>query len=72
MHSIPGEKEWTLIFNKKWQKSGTEYSDAVDALKVVVKPGKAASFTEKMTFTVDKSGKVALIWGDVLVPFIVK
>lgn len=72
LHSIPGEKEWTLIFNKKWQKSGTEYSDAEDALKVVVKPGKAASFTEKMTFTVDKSGKVALIWGDVLVPFTVK
>lgn len=72
LHSIPGEKEWTLIFNKKWQKSGTDYNEAEDALKVMVKPGKSASFTEKMTFTVDKSGKVALIWGNVLVPFTVK
>ncbi len=72
LHSIPGEKEWTLIFNKKWQKSGTEYNEAEDALKIKVKPAKAASFTEKMTFTVDKGGKVALIWGDIQVPFTVK
>ena len=72
LHSIPGEKEWTLIFNKKWQKSGTEYAEAEDALRVAVKPVKASSFTEKMTFTIDKNGKVSLIWGDVLVPFTVK
>jgi hypothetical protein len=72
LHSIPGEKEWTLIFNKKWQKPGTEYSEAEDALRVTVKPGKAAAFSEKMTFTIDKAGKVALIWGDTLVPFTVK
>lgn len=72
LHSIPGEKEWTLIFNKKWQKSGTEYNEAEDALKIKVKPEKAASFTEKMTFNVDKGGKVALIWGDIKVPFTVK
>lgn len=72
LHSIPGEKEWTLIFNKKWQKPGTEYSEAEDALRVTVKPGKAPAFSEKMTFTIDKTGKVALIWGDILVPFTVK
>jgi len=72
LHSIPGEHEWTLIFNKKWQKSGTEYSEAEDALSVKVKPVKAAAFTEKMTFTIDKGGKVALIWGDIQVPFTVK
>ena len=72
LHSIPGEKEWTLIFNKKWQKPGTEYNEAEDALKIKVKPVKAAQFTEKMTFSVDKSGKVALVWGDISVPFAVK
>lgn len=72
LHSIPGEQEWTIIFNKKWQKSGTDYNIAEDALRIKVKPVKAAAFSEKMTFTVDKSGKVALIWGDVLVPFTVK
>ena len=72
LHSIPGENEWTLIFNKKWQKPGTEYSEAEDALRIKVKPAKAAAFTEKMTFIIDKGGKVALVWGDVLVPFTVK
>lgn len=72
LHSIPGEQEWTLIFNKKWQKSGTDYSEAEDALRIKVNSAKAATFSEKMTFTVDKSGKVALIWGDVQVPFTVK
>lgn len=72
LHSIPGEKEWTIIFNKKWQKSGTDYTEADDALSVKVKPVKATAFTEKMTFTIDKGGKVALIWGDIQVPFAVK
>ncbi|WP_316810968.1 DUF2911 domain-containing protein [Pedobacter heparinus] len=72
LHSIPGAKEWTFIFNKKWQKPGTEYSEAEDALRVTVKPGKSASFTEKMVFTIDKAGKVALVWGDLSVPFTVK
>jgi hypothetical protein len=72
LHSIPGEKEWTLIFNKKWEKSGTEYAEAEDALRVAVKSEKAASFVEKMTFSINKSGKVTLTWGNILVPFTVK
>ncbi|WP_214225877.1 DUF2911 domain-containing protein [Pedobacter sp. B4-66] len=72
LHSIPGENEWTIIFNKKWDKSGTEYNAADDALSVKVKPGKAASATEKMTFKIEKSGKVSLLWGSVVVPFTVK
>jgi len=72
LYTIPGEKEWTIIFNKKWKQWGTDYSEADDALRVVVKPGKAASATEKMTFKIEKSGKVSLLWGDVVVPFTVK
>lgn len=72
LYSIPGEKEWVIIFNKKWNQSGTQYDEAEDALRIKVKSAKAAAFTEKMTFTVDKGGKVALIWGDILVPFTVK
>lgn len=72
LHSIPAENEWTLIFNKTWQKPGTTYNEAEDALRIKVKPAKAASFSEKMTFTINKNGKVALNWGDVQVPFTVK
>jgi len=72
LYTIPGEKEWTIIFNKTWKQWGTDYTEADDALRVAVKPGKAASATEKMTFKIEKSGKVSLLWGNVVVPFTVK
>ena len=64
LYSIPGKDEWTFIFNKKWNVWGTEYNQSDDALRVTVKPGKAPKFTEKMTFTISKAGKVSLLWGD--------
>jgi hypothetical protein len=72
LHAIPGEKEWVFIFNKKWQKPGTEYNEGENALQVTVKPEKSAAATEKMTFTISKAGKVTLAWGDLAVPFMVK
>jgi hypothetical protein len=69
LYSIPGKDSWTIIFNKKWNQWGTEYNQAEDALRVTVKPGKAPKFTEKMTFTISKSGKVSLLWGDHEVDF---
>ena len=72
LYSIPGKDEWTFIFNKKWNQWGTEYNQGDDALRVTVKPGKAPKFTEKMTFTIAKSGKVSLLWGDHEVDFTVQ
>ncbi|MEJ7780100.1 MAG: DUF2911 domain-containing protein [Daejeonella sp.] len=72
VYSIPGEKEWTIIFNKTWKQSGTVYKDTEDALRVNIKPGKAANFTEMMTFDIDKGGKVSLAWADTQVDFKVK
>jgi hypothetical protein len=68
---LPEEKEWTIIFNKKWDRWGTTYEDYKDQdiLKVKVKPGKADVPTEKLAYTIDKSGKVALLWGDLKVDF---
>lgn len=68
-YSIPGAEEWVIIFNKTWKQWGTNYKEAEDALRVKVKPGKSSSFTEKMTFAINKSGKVSLMWGDVQVDF---
>lgn len=70
--TIPGEKEWTIIFNSKSNISGTEYSEADDVMRVAVKPGKSASFSERMTFKIAKTGVVSLIWGDHQVNFNVK
>jgi hypothetical protein len=72
LYSIPGKDEWVIIFNKTWNQWGTKYAEADDALRVNVKPGKAPQFTERMTFTVDKSGKVTLLWGDTAVDFAVQ
>lgn len=72
LYSVPGENEWTIIFNKKWNQWGTIYTEADDALRIKVKPVKGQSFVEKMTFTTDKSGEVKLMWGDWLIPFMVK
>jgi hypothetical protein len=69
LYSIPGENEWVIIFNKTWKQWGTQYKEDDDALRVKVKPGKSAAFTEKMTFAVNKNGKVSLMWGDVQVDF---
>lgn len=72
LYSIPGEKEWTFIFNKIWKQWGTRYNELEDVLRVKVTPSKAKGFTEKMTFTIDKEGKVVLLWGDIHVGFTVK
>ncbi|MEO8771786.1 MAG: DUF2911 domain-containing protein [Ferruginibacter sp.] len=71
--TISGKDEWTIIFNKTWDQWGAfDYKSADDVLRVKVKPGKAAAFSEKMTFTIDKNGTVNLLWGDIQVGFEVK
>jgi hypothetical protein len=65
--------EWTIIFSKTWKQWGAfTYKDADDALRVKVKADKAKAFAEKLTYTIDKSGKVSLMWGDKQVDFSVK
>lgn len=72
LFTIPGENEWTLIFNKQPTQWGAfKYDEGQDALRVMVKPTKAPSFTEKMTFA-EKDNKIALMWGDAEVDFTVQ
>jgi hypothetical protein len=72
LYTIPDENEWTVIINKGWSQSGLAYKEGDDVLRVKVKPTKAAAFTEKMTFTIDKTGKVSLLWADTQASFTVK
>lgn len=69
LYTIPGEKEWTIIFNKAWKNWGTVYKESEDALRVKVKPGKSKQSNEMMTFEIAKNGKVNLLWGDTQVGF---
>ena len=73
LFTISGKDEWTIIFNKVWSQWGAyEYKMSEDALRVKVKPTKAATFAEKMTFTIDKAGAVTLLWGDNQVSFTIE
>jgi len=73
LFTIMNGDEWTIIFSKTWQQWGAfSYKEADDALRVKVKAGKTKDFAEKLTYTVDKSGKVSLMWGDKQVDFKVK
>jgi hypothetical protein len=73
LFTIPNKEEWVVIFSKTPQQWGAyKYAEKDDALRVTVKPTKAPQFTERMTFNVDKSGKVSLLWGNEEVDFTVQ
>lgn len=67
LYVVPGEKEWTFIFNSQtgqWgiKRSGETSEDtSKDVLSVKVKPGKSASMNERLVYEVTSSG-FALRW----------
>ena len=77
LFTIPGENEWKIIFNSEVPQWGVKNTGEAnrepskDALTVSVKPTKAPSFTERMTFA-QKNDKIALMWGDTEVDFTVQ
>lgn len=77
LYAIPGEKEWTIIFNKQTGQWGvkrggaTTREDAQDALTVKVKPKKSSSMSERLAYDVTGKGFV-LRWENVEVPVAIK
>lgn len=72
LFTIPGEEEWTIIFNKTAEQWGAyEYDQEQDALRVQVKPKPAPEQTEMLTYTIDENGEVSLLWADTEVNFTV-
>lgn len=77
LYAIPGENEWTFIFNSKTGQWGikmdgsTTEDPANDVLRVTAKPMKSASFNERMKFVVDENG-FTLQWENLEVPVSVK
>jgi hypothetical protein len=72
LFTIPGEKEWTIIFNttaKQW--GNYSYKEADDALRVTAK-SEANEMMERFTIKADDSGNVSLMWDKVAVTFKVK
>ena len=77
LYAIPGEKEWTMIFNKQTGQWGvkrggaTSRDEAQDALTVKVKPKKASGMNERLAYDVNDKGFV-LRWENVEVPVSIK
>jgi hypothetical protein len=77
LYAIPGEKEWTIIFNSatgQWgiNRDGSTTEDtAKDVLRVPVKSKKSASFNERLIYKIDSKGLV-LLWENLEVPVSIK
>jgi hypothetical protein len=72
LFTIPGETEWTIIFNKTAEQWGAfKYNEANDALRVTVKPGKTDKFIETFNISIE-GNKVVLRWENTQVAFAVK
>ena len=73
IYAIPGEKEWTIIFNKQTGQWGvkrggaTSRDPAQDAISVQVKPKKSQQLQERLVYDITNKGFV-LRWENVEVP----
>ncbi len=68
LYTIPGENEWTIIFNKTIKWGAYDYNEADDVLRVKVKPSKTDGFVETFTISIE-GNKVILKWENTQVAF---
>ena len=64
--TIPGKKEWTIIFNRHWQQHlASEYDAGQDVLRMKIKP-KKNKHTERLQYFIesgkDDKGNIAVAW----------
>jgi len=72
LFTIPGESEWTIIFNKVVEQWGAyDYKESADALRVNVPATKTDQFVETFTITPEKD-QISLKWENYAVAFKVK
>jgi len=67
LYTIPGENEWTVIFNKVAEQWGSfNYDEAQDALRVTATPT-SAEMVEALDFVIEDAD-VVLRWEELAVP----
>lgn len=73
LFTIPGEEEWTIIFNKTWDQWGAyDYDSEKDVLRISAKSEKSDKFYERFTIDVNDSGTVSMSWENLAVKFDIK
>lgn len=69
LFTIPGETEWTIIFNSVWEQWGAyRYDQSKDVLRVNAAAAKSEAFNERLLFHI-QDNKVVLRWENVEVGF---
>lgn len=72
LFTIPGEQDWTLIFNTVADQWGAyQYDETKDALRVKVMPETSETASETLEFSVENGNTVILSWEKIRVPFTV-
>jgi hypothetical protein len=69
LFTIPGEKEWTIIFNSVWDQWGAfKYDNSKDVLRITVPAQKSPTFNERLKFDI-VGNDVILYWENLKVGF---
>lgn len=76
-HTIPGEKEWTLILSKDNNLSGSfGYKQENDAIRLTAVPVATGDHTERLAFDVeeltDSTAEISFRWEKLKVGFVIK
>lgn len=72
LFTIPGEKEWVLIFNSVSEQWGAyNYDESKDVLRVKAK-AKQHEETEQMTISIEEEGLIHLDWAETRVTLNIK
>lgn len=73
LHTIPGQEQWTIIFNSHVPPGFYSHEPASDVLRVNVRPRTSDHPHELMTFAfpavTSSSAEIVLAWDRVMVPF---
>ncbi|MEP6796001.1 MAG: DUF2911 domain-containing protein [Saprospiraceae bacterium] len=69
LFTIPGEREWTFIFNSVWDQWGAfKYDSSKDVLRITTPSDHSPEFYERMIFDI-KGHSVILGWENIIVKF---
>lgn len=72
LFTIPGENEWTIIFNSVWDQWGAyDYDASKDVLRIKVTSKTHEPLAERLDFVIGKNG-ISLVWEKLEVYFSVK
>jgi hypothetical protein len=66
-YTLPGQDQWTVIFNNTAKQWGTQYDEKQDALRVNVKPRKAGAMNERLKYQIGKN-ELVLLWENLAIP----